>query len=364
MNVFTPDVQVRPALPGPFPSLDFELPKALEAGLPPEERGLRRDQVRLMVSTLHDGGVTHTRFDRLPDFLRAGDVLVINTSGTLKAALDVKREDGMSLELHLSTRLQEDTWAVEIRQWQGKESRPFTAARPGERLALPGGAWAVLQSAYPAGLQRSRLWVACLELPLPVEAYLERYGFPIRYAYARSKWPIEYYQNVYTTEPGSAEMPSAGRAFTPELITQLVARGIYFAPLVLHTGVASLEEGEEPYEEYYRVPAISARLINLARSAGGRAIAVGTTVVRALGTVSEPDGCVHPGEGWTGLVITQGTHLAAVDGLLTGLHEPRSSHLSMLLAVAGYEHLALAYRQALEKGYLWHEFGDLHLILP
>ena len=364
MNGPAHDTLVRPDLPGSLPSLDFILPPALEAGLPPEKRGLQRDQVRLMVSTLHNDEVIHTRFDRLPAFLKAGDVLVINTSGTLKAALEIERTDGTGLELHLSTRLPDDRWVVEIRYRAGKEATPFYSAGPGERLNLPGGGQAVLHSPYPSGLQRSRLWVACLDLPMPVEAYLEKYGFPIRYKYVQSEWPIEYYQNVYATEPGSAEMPSAGRAFTPGLITQLVARGIYFAPLVLHTGVASLEEDEHPYEEYFRVPAASARLINMARSAGGRSIAVGTTAVRALQTVTGTDGCVQAGEGWTNLVITPGTALRSIDGLLTGLHEPRSSHLSMLLAAAGYEHLAMAYRQALDQGYLWHEFGDLHLILP
>jgi S-adenosylmethionine:tRNA ribosyltransferase-isomerase len=163
---------------------------------------------------------------------------------------------------------------------------------------------------------------------------------------------------------GSAEMPSAGRAFTPELITRLIAQGVQFAPLILHTGVASLEEHEPPYEEYYRVPAASARLINNARAAGRRILAVGTTSVRALETVADTDGSVHAGEGWTDVIITPQRGLHAVDGLLTGLHEPRSSHLSMLSALAGFDHLRKAYGEALSQGYLWHEFGDLHLILP
>ena len=158
-------------------------------------------------------------------------------------------------------------------------------------------------------------------------------------------------------------MPSAGRAFTPELITRLVARGVQVAPLLLHTGVASLEDHEPPYEEYYEIPAASARLINQARREGRRVIAVGTTVVRALETVVA-DGEVHPGQGWTGLVITPQRRLRAVSGLLTGLHEPRASHLAMLAALAGEAHLRLAYAEALRERYLWHEFGDLHLILP
>jgi S-adenosylmethionine:tRNA ribosyltransferase-isomerase len=159
-------------------------------------------------------------------------------------------------------------------------------------------------------------------------------------------------------------MPSAGRAFTPELITSLVARGVAVAPLLLHTGVSSLEADEEPYEEQYRVPITTARAVTATRAAGGRVIAVGTTVVRALETVVDEDGSVHPGEGWTDIVVTPERGVRAVDGLLTGLHEPRASHLQMLEAVGGRRQLRRAYAAALRERYLWHEFGDLHLMLP
>jgi S-adenosylmethionine:tRNA ribosyltransferase-isomerase len=346
------------------PSIDFHLPPALEANTPAEERGLRRDQVRLMVSYIYNRKVIHRRFDQLAGLLKAGDVLVINTSATLKAALKVQREDGSDWELHLSTHLENRNWVVEIRQPAEAGANPFYSAVVGERLSLPGGGAAILHSPYPENSPRRRLWIASLELPLQTEAYLDKYGFPIRYKYIHTTWPVDYYQNVYAVEPGSAEMPSAGRAFTPELITRLVAHGISFAPLVLHTGVASLEDGEQPYPEYYCLPETSAQLINATRSAGGRVIAVGTTVVRTLQTAADAHGRLHAAEGWTSLVIRPETTLTAIDGLLTGLHEPRSSHLAMLLALAGYAHIRRAYQQALEEGYLWHEFGDLHLILP
>jgi len=198
-----------------------------------------------------------------------------------------------------------------------------------------------------------------------LEDYLERYGFPIRYSYVKQSWPTNYYQTVYVTEKGSAEMPSAGRAFTPELITRLVARGVQFAPLLLHTGVASLEEHEPPYEEYYRVPPETARMVNAAHASGKRVIAVGTTVVRALETVTDVEGITYSGEGWTRLVVTPQIGIHAVNALLTGLHEPRATHLAMIEALAaGSEHLQITYAEALREGYLWHEFGDLHLILP
>lgn len=349
--------------------LDFVLPPELEAGEPPEARGLARDEVRLMLSYCSDDRVIHTRFRALPEFLAPGDLLVINTSGTLNAALAASRADGTPLELHLSTRLPAGVWLVEVRRPEGAASAPFPHAVAGEALSLPGGGAVTLHAPYQAGdiappAGPVRLWAATLRLPEALEAYLQRYGFPIRYGYVRHTWPSSYYQTVYATEMGSAEMPSAGRAFTPELIARLVARGVQVAPLLLHTGVASLEDHEPPYEEFYRVPLDTARLVNAARAAGRRVVAVGTTAVRALESVTDVEGKVHPGEGWTRLVITPERRLRAVDALLTGLHEPRASHLAMLEALAGIEHLRICYGEALRAGYLWHEFGDLHLILP
>src|ERR671916_3041036 len=349
-----------------LPSLNFDLPPELEADAPPEARGFERDEVRLMVSYRSDDRVVHSTFRDIGDFLEAGDVLVINTSGTMNAALDVEREDGTVLELHLSTRLPADLLIVELRRPTDAATEPFQYAMASETLRLPGGATATLYGPYPSGSpprKGSRLWVSTLDLPDPLDEYLERYGFPIRYRYVRESWPSSYYQTVYATETGSAEMPSAGRAFTPELITRLVAGGIQVAPLILHTGVASLEDDEPPYEEIYRVPPETAHLVNSARAAGRRVVAVGTTAVRALETVTDESGTTHPGEGWTRLVVTPERGVRSVNAMLTGLHEPRSSHLAMLEALAGREHLRTTYGEALREGYLWHEFGDLHLIL-
>jgi S-adenosylmethionine:tRNA ribosyltransferase-isomerase len=159
-------------------------------------------------------------------------------------------------------------------------------------------------------------------------------------------------------------MPSAGRPFTAELVTELVAGGILVAPVILHTGVSSPERGERPYPERFRVPGATARLVNAVRGWNGRVIAVGTTVVRALETVVAGDGTVSEGQGWTSLVVTTERGLRAIDGLLTGWHEGESSHFELLEAAAGAELLERSYRAALEHGYRWHEFGDLHLILP
>jgi S-adenosylmethionine:tRNA ribosyltransferase-isomerase len=349
--------------------MDFVLPRELEASEPPEERGLTRDGVKLMVSHFTTDRVTHTRFYEIYRHLLPGDVLVLNTSGTLNAALMVTRTDGTRLDLHLSTHLREDQWSVELRLPGRQGTTPYLAAVPGEILRLPRGATATLLRPYTGDLPalpevKPRLWVAELSLPDPWLSYLERNGFPIRYGYMHQAWLSSYYQTVYATEPGSAEMPSAGRPFTVSLLEEIEDQGVRLARLVLHTGVASLESHEPPYAEQYRVPVETARLVNEAHAQGHRVIAVGTTVVRALETVTDETGAVSPGEGWTDLIVTPERGLYAVDGLLTGLHEPRASHLAMLEALAGRHHLEVTYREALREHYLWHEFGDLHLILP
>ena len=309
----------------------------------------------------------HTRFRQIEDFLKPGGVLVINTSGTLNAALPATRSDGTQFELHLSTHLPANLWVVEMRAYQDnleKTTTPFYDIRPGESFTLPAGASVTFHTPYAPGNVFRRLWVASLHLPIPLHPYLDRYGFPIRYSYVKKGWPLSYYQTVFATEPGSAEMPSAGRAFTPELLTRLIAKGIQIVPLLLHTGVASTEQKEPVYEEYYRVPEPTARLINTGRLAQQQIIAVGTTVVRALETVTDSSGITHPGEGWTDILVTPKRGIRAINGLLTGLHEPLSTHLAMLETLAGRAHLEITYKEALQEGYLWHEFGDLHLILP
>jgi S-adenosylmethionine:tRNA ribosyltransferase-isomerase len=335
----------------------LEVPARLEAHEPPEEHGLGRDDVAMLVATRHDGAIVHTRFRDLPWFVEPGDLLVVNTSATLPAALDALL-GGLPVELRLSTPVTADNWLVELRT---SDRLPFRRPPVGSRLELPGGAHAELLAPYASGV---RLCVARLELGEPLEDYLATHGRPIRYGYVPHAWPLDAYQTIFAVEPGSAEMPGAGRPFTPELVTELVVHGVLIAPITLHTGVSSPERGETPYAERYRVPASTARLVNAVHSWGGRVIAVGTTVVRALETVATPNGLVADSEGWTSLVVTPERGLRAVDGLLTGWHEPQASHLQLLEAAAGRELLERSYAEALSRGYHWHEFGDVHLILP
>jgi S-adenosylmethionine:tRNA ribosyltransferase-isomerase len=341
-------------------TIEFTLPRRREAREPPEVRGERRDSVRLLVSRRHSGTITHHTFTDLATVLLPGDLVVVNTSATLPAAVRASAD----ISVHFSTPLPDGAWMIELREVRSSGTAPYARGAAGTVIDLPGGARLTL-----CCRMTGRLWRA--QLSTSVIPYLLRHGRPIRYSYVTRDWPLEVYQTVFATRPGSAEMPSASRPFSAELVTRLVTSGVIIAPLRLDTGVSSLEGDEPPYPEPYEVPPATARLVNLTRRSGGRVIAAGTTVVRALETAAVAAGRDSPGAGgviasagWTDLVISprRGPHVA--DGVLTGFHEPRSSHLLMLEAFAGPQLLRRCYAAALEQGYLWHEFGDVHLLLP
>ena len=342
-------------------------------GLPPaagpiEVSGRRRDAARLLVVT--PSSAVDTTFAALGEFLAPGDVVVVNTSATVPAAVPVEgpafgRGGTEGLLLHLGTELPGGLRLVELRTATGLGSRPFGDSRPGT-VRLPGGGRADLLSPWPAIPVEgpNRLWVARLEVPGHPLTWLADHGRPIRYGEPAEPWPIAAYQTVFATEPGSAEMPSAARGFTAELVTALISAGVVVAPLLLHCGVSSPEAGEAPQPERYRVPSGTAALVNAARAQGRRVLAVGTTVVRALETVTDESGTAHPGEGWTELVISPERGVRAVDALITGWHDPEASHLELIAAVAGPEIVERSYATAHALGYHGHEFGDFHLILP
>jgi S-adenosylmethionine:tRNA ribosyltransferase-isomerase len=331
-------------------ALAFELPARLEATAPAPVR----DEVRLLAATA--AGLEHHRFTDLPDLLAPGDLVVVNTSATLPAALPA----GGTLRLHLSTPLPgtfpddgAERWVVELRDG----AAPYRRGRAGQRLSLPAGGEAELLAPYLGG---QRLWAARLTLPEPLLAYLDHHGAPIRYRHLPDPRPLADFQTIFALEPGSAEMPSAGRPFSRRVLDALAARGVAVAPVTLHCGVSSLERGERPYPERFRVPAATAEAVN----AADRVIAVGTTVVRALETAALGSDAVEPFEGWTRYVVTPETGVRVVDGIVTGWHEPDASHLLMLEAIAGRELVERSYEAALAHGYRWHEFGDSHLLLP
>ncbi|MDX6392134.1 MAG: S-adenosylmethionine:tRNA ribosyltransferase-isomerase, partial [Streptosporangiaceae bacterium] len=233
----------------------------------------------MLVSRRHTGEISHHRFTELPGLLLPGDLLVVNISATLPAA--VACEPGRAV--HFSTPLPDGSWLAELRARRGHATVRHSAGFPGQEFTLPGGAVLKLGTRVTGRLWRVRLSTA-------VPPYLLRHGTAIRYSYVDRAWPIEAYQTVFASQPGSAEMPSASRPFTAEMVTRLVAAGITFAPLTLHTGVSSLEGDEEPYPEPYDVPPATARLVELTRRTGGRVIAAGTTVVRALETAARRPG--------------------------------------------------------------------------
>jgi S-adenosylmethionine:tRNA ribosyltransferase-isomerase len=333
----------------------FELPAGLEATAPPA----RRDGVRLLVA--RPGGVEHARFPALGTFLAPGDLLVVNTSGTLAAAVDGTRHDGRAVTVHVATALDDGRWVVEVRPARGAAG-PVPDARPGDVITLPDDVRVTLAGPHPAG--QARLWSASIGVEGGLAAYLERRGRPIRYGYVPAAYPLADYQTVFAREPGSAEMPSAGRPFTTGLITDLVTRGIGIAPVTLHTGVSSQDAGEPPQPERYAVPGTTARAVNLTRAGGGRVVAVGTTVTRALESAADAAGVVRGRAGWTDLVLGAGRPARVVSGLVTGWHAPGASHLDLLAAVAGADLVDRAYEAALRARYLWHEFGDSCLLLP
>jgi len=351
-----------------LPLRSFSIPEGREAGTPAEVLGGGvlgsdgRSDVRLMVARRSGLGVAHRAFSDLGDALEPGDVLVVNTSAVVPAALDAQGPEGEVVRLHLSTEQPGGFWVAEPRLPAGPGTERYRG-RPPSHLVLEGGGRAELLAPYPAGTDAERLWLVRLDLPTAPLDYIAVHGQTIRYAHADAAWPVEAYQSVFSRVPGSAEMPSAARPFTDALVTDLVTRGIVIAPLILHTGVSSQEAGEPPYAERYRVPPATAALVNGAHRDGRRVIAVGTTVVRALETTADEAGRSHPGGGWTELVVTPERGVRVVDGLLTGWHEPESSHLAMLEAIGGRELIDRSYAAAVGSGYRWHEFGDSHLIL-
>jgi len=337
--------------------LVFEQPTALFASTPAETERGARDAVRLLVTT--PSGHQQATFADLPRFLAAGDLLVANESATLGASLEAHGPSG-SYTLDLSTRYADGLWLAEPR-WNPAHPGPMPI-QVGEEARV-GDATVRYVAPYP-GIPR--LWFITADRPL--EPILQRAGVPIHYGYVQKVWPLDAYQSLFSRVPGSAEMPSAARPITPKIREALEAAGVRFTSVLLHSGVSSLEietervEEQAVYPEPFEVSSATADLVNRTRDAGHRVVAIGTTVVRALESAWTPD-CVRPRQGFTRLFVHPGNPVRSVDGLLTGFHDPVTSHLAMLAALIGLPRVLEAYREAIANGYRWHEFGDSHLIL-
>ena len=342
------------------PVIEFELPAELEAHLPPELRGLRRDQVRLLVLPRVSGEALDTQFDALGEYLAAGDLLVVNNSRTLPALLLARDENGAELEVRLATHRADNLWEALLLRGHTH------VGQAGMRLAFGQDL-----SARVLGPSREHSFLWQVEFDRCCAELLDliyRLGYPIHYNYIENALPLDFYQTVYAAQPGSVEMASAGRPLTWELLLKLRRKGIDMAAISLHTGLSSMrddaiDDTHPNFEEEFDVPEATAQAINACHARHGRVIAVGTTVVRALETVSGPDGNISAVRGRTRLRINSAHRLRAVDALLTGMHEPSSTHLDLLSAFVDPLRLKTAYQQAIEKKYLWHEFGDMNLII-
>jgi S-adenosylmethionine:tRNA ribosyltransferase-isomerase len=350
------------------PRTRFTKPGERTAPSPAEARGIARDEIRLLAA---DGDrVRHAHFRDLADHLDPGDLIVVNISQTVAGEADARLSDGTDVVVHVAMDLRDGTWVVEIRTAPDAARSVLDAAR-GQELTLSGtDAALTLLDPYPrtgsspTGVG-NRLWRAAHAGDEPLRDVLDRVGRPIAYGYLDRRYDLAEYQTIFGTTPGSAEMPSASRPFTPEVVTRLVSRGVGIAPVLLHTGVSSQEAGEAPQPEWFEVGESTARLVNSTRAGGGRIVAVGTTVTRALeSAVASGSGLLTAASGWTERVVTRDHPPRIVDGLITGWHDPQASHLLLVESIAGEELAQTAYDAAVAGGYRWHEFGDSALFLP
>lgn len=346
-----------------------DLPRELRADRPPELRGLRRDRTRLMVVDRAARTVEHSRFDRIGRWLRAGDLLVVNTSRTLPGAVAARRADASVVQLRP---------CVRRRLGSGEEWDALAVAPSPPHANVPLERGEVLRIGDATATVEDRradipfLWR--MRVDADGVALLSELGEPIRYSYVPEPIALEHYQTVYAARPGSVEAPSAGRPFSWELLAALRDRGVGLADIVLHTGLSSFQDDafdaeHHLFEEWYEVPEGTVAAVERTRAAGHddpvqapRVIAVGTTVVRALETAAR-GGALRSTGGWTDLAIRPGHRIRVVDALLTGFHEPQASHFDLLLAFVDEPLLARAYAEAVMHRYLWHEFGDATLIL-
>jgi len=328
----------------------LRLRSGLDATAPPEERGLERDEVRLLVSDRRKGTHTIRPFRTIGEELHDGDVLLVNDSATLPGAFRATRSDATAFAVHASTAIAADLWTVEPRQ---------SAVSAGESVSLADGG--KLTFLAPLNPERPRVWYALFHLNVPVVTFLQRHGTPIHYDYVREPYGIERYQTIFARVPGSVEMPSASRPFSDRVVRDLRERGVEIRTITLHCGVASLERGERPQAEWFSVPTETVDAVTRAKRAGGRVVASGTSVVRAIETAAR-SGELAAASGWTDLLITRERAPKIVDALISGLHQPDASHVDLLRGFASDAFLEAAYELAASAGLRWHEFGDVHLI--
>lgn len=334
---------------------DYYLPEELIA----QEPAPRRDESRLMVLKKDGGRPEHRVFRDIVRYLEPGDVLVINNTRVLPARLWGKKAGtGTRVEVLLLTRLEDDVWETLV--------RPGRRLPPGTEIVFGAELRGRVESVGEDGCRHIRF-----RYRGDFEQLLDKLGsMPLPPYIKKQPADPQRYQTVYASDPGSAAAPTAGLHFTPELLAEIRDRGVTVAPVLLHVGLGTFRPvkveditSHRMHAEYYRITPETARLINEARAAGRRVVAVGTTTTRCLETAGREGDGVRPGSGWTDIFIYPGYTFRVIDGLVTNFHLPRSTLVMMVSALVGRERLLDAYAEAVRQRYRFFSFGDAMLII-
>jgi len=345
--------------------LTFKLPPSLFARRPRELSGQRRDEARMLVIDKRDGQIAHDMFRNLPNYMRPGDVLVLNNSGVIPAVIRSWRGDGGQVEVRLISNKHGGIWHAVL--------TPSVAISLGTILFMTPHLTATVIDKRQDILNGWVLQFLVDGQPIDSDnemfAAIEKIGRPVISMYTDKVWELDYYQNVYSSVPGSCEAPTAGRHFTNELLNDIRSLGVQVVFLTLHIGLSSVlirEENVEDHkmlEEEFIIPPETADIINQARSHGHRVFATGTTVVRSLESAVGADGVIHPQHRWTTLYISPGYTFHICDAIITNFHGPISSRLALAAAFVGWPIIKKAYSEAIRAGYQFYEFGDVTLMI-
>jgi len=333
---------------------NYELPKEFIAQTPVEPR----DHSRLLVYNRNTDSVEHRYFYNLPEYLKAGDVLVINETRVLPARLMGKKQTGGIVELLLLNRREKDIWET--------LARPGRRIRPGERLVFSERLQAEVLESLPDGGRLIRFIYDGI-----FEEILDELGqMPLPPYITERLEDKERYQTVYSRETGSAAAPTAGLHFTPELLDKIRDMGVIIVPVLLHVGLGTFRPVKvndvaqhKMHSEYYCLSAQAAQSINQAKALGGRVISVGTTSTRVLETACGEDGVLKAQSGWTDIFIYPGYKFKCVDCLITNFHLPQSTLLMLVSSLCSRERILAIYEEAKEKKYRFFSFGDAMFII-
>jgi S-adenosylmethionine:tRNA ribosyltransferase-isomerase len=334
----------------------FDLPEELIAQVPLTDRTASK----LMHLDKKTGEVSHHHFSDILDFLQAGDCLVLNDTRVMPARIFGAREgSGGKVEFLLLTRQDKNTWEVLV--------KPGKKAKIGDTIIFGDG---VLKATVTAIIEDGKR-VVRFDYEGIFEEVLDRLGEMPLPPYIHEKLEDrERYQTVYSKNNGSAAAPTAGLHFTPQLLEKIKAKGVTIAYVTLHVGLGTFRPvkvedvlNHEMHKEFYCIDEENAHLINQAKAAGGRIIAVGTTSTRTLESNADENGCIHAGSGWTDIFIYPGYLFKCVDGLLTNFHLPESTLIMLVSALAGKEQVLNAYHEAIKARYRFFSFGDAMLII-